>query len=48
VLLLSEGTIVADGAPAAVLTEEALAAHYGVSVRVVTVDDRFAVLPTRG
>ena len=48
VLLLSEGRIVADGAPAEVLTEEALAAHYGVSVRVVTVDDRFAVLPTRG
>jgi iron complex transport system ATP-binding protein len=48
VLLLSEGEIVADGVPAEVLTEEALAAHYGATVRVVTVDDRFAVLPTRG
>jgi iron complex transport system ATP-binding protein len=48
VLLLSDGVIVADGAPGEVLTEDALAAHYGASVRVVTVDDRFAVLPTRG
>jgi iron complex transport system ATP-binding protein len=48
VLLLSAGAIVADGVPADVLTEEALATHYGASVRVVTVDDRFAVLPTRG
>jgi cobalamin transport system ATP-binding protein len=48
VLLLSEGRIVADGTPADVLTEDALAEHYGATVRVVTVDDRLAVLPTRG
>jgi iron complex transport system ATP-binding protein len=48
VLLLAEGRIVADGAPADVLTESALAEHYGASVRVVTLDDRIAVLPSRG
>ena len=48
VLLLDEGRVVADGTPAEVLTEVALAAHYGASVRVVTVDERLAVLPTRG
>ncbi len=48
VLLLSEGRIVADGAPADVLTEAALAEHYGATVRILTVDDRVAVLPTRG
>jgi len=48
VLLLAEGQIVADGAPADVLTESALAEHYGASVRVVTLDDRIAVLPSRG
>jgi iron complex transport system ATP-binding protein len=47
VLLLAAGRIVADGSPAAVLTEAALAEHYGASVRVTTVDDRIAVLPTR-
>jgi ABC-type hemin transport system ATPase subunit len=47
VLLLSDGRIVADGAPPAVLTEEALAEHFGASVRVVSVDERLAVLPTR-
>jgi iron complex transport system ATP-binding protein len=48
VLLLSQGRIVADGTPGDVLTEDALAEHYGATVRVVTVDDRLAVLPTRG
>ena len=48
VLLLSRGCIVADGTPGEVLTEDALAEHYGATVRVVTVDDRLAVLPTRG
>ena len=48
VLLLDEGRVVAEGAPIDVLTEEALAEHYGASVRVVTVDDRIAVLPSRG
>ena len=48
VLLLSAGCIVADGTPAEVLTEAALAEHYGATVRVVTVDERLAVLPPRG
>jgi len=48
VLLLDEGRVVADGLPADVLTEEALAEHYGALVRVVTVDGRIAVLPARG
>ena len=48
VLLLSRGRIVADGTPGEVLTEDALGEHYGATVRVVTVDDRLAVLPTRG
>jgi iron complex transport system ATP-binding protein len=48
VLLLAEGRIVAEGTPAEVLTESALAEHYGASVRVVTLDDRIAVLPSRG
>jgi len=47
VLLLDGGRVVADGPPADVLTEEMLAQHYGASVRVLTVDDRIAVLPTR-
>jgi len=47
VLLLDRGRVVADGPPANVLTEAALAEHYGASVRVLTVDDRVAVLPTR-
>ena len=41
------GQVVADGSPETVLTEAALAEHYGASVRVVTVDDRLAVLPAR-
>ena len=48
VLLLHGGRVVADGPPADVLTEDALARHYGATVRVLTVDDRVAVLPTRG
>jgi iron complex transport system ATP-binding protein len=48
VLLLDAGRVVADGAPAEVLTEEALARHYGARVRVVALDDGLAVLPARG
>jgi iron complex transport system ATP-binding protein len=47
VLLLDQGRVVADGAPADVLTEAALAQHYGARVRVVTLDDGVAVLPAR-
>jgi iron complex transport system ATP-binding protein len=48
VLILSDGGIVADGPPVEVLTEAMLAEHFGAAVRVVTVDQRLAVLPTRG
>ena len=48
VLLLDQGRVVADGAPADVLTEAALAQHYGARVRIVTLDDSVAVLPARG
>ena len=48
VLMLSDGVIVADGPPVEVLTEAMLAEHFGAAVRVVTVDERLAVLPTRG
>jgi iron complex transport system ATP-binding protein len=47
VLLLDGGSVVADGTPDEVLTESALAEHFGAAVRVLTVDDRLAVLPTR-
>jgi iron complex transport system ATP-binding protein len=47
VLLLDAGRVVADGAPADVLTEEALAEHYGARVRVVALDRGIAVLPAR-
>jgi iron complex transport system ATP-binding protein len=47
VILLDDGVVVADGTPEDVLTEAALAEHYGASVRVLTVDDRLAVLPAR-
>ena len=47
VVLLDAGQVVADGLPEDVLTEERVTAHYGASVRVVTVDDRVAVLPSR-
>ena len=46
-MLLDAGCVVANGAPADVLTEEALADHYGAHVRVVTVGGRVAVLPRR-
>jgi iron complex transport system ATP-binding protein len=47
VLLLDAGQVVADGAPADVLTEDALARHYGARVRVVMLDEGLAVLPAR-
>ena len=46
-VLLDAGRVVADGPPAEVLTEEALARHYAANVRVVEVDDRLAVVPAR-
>ncbi|MDQ3672071.1 MAG: ABC transporter ATP-binding protein [Actinomycetota bacterium] len=46
-VLLTRGRIVADGPPGAVLTEEAIARHYGASIDVVPVDGRIAVIPRR-
>ena len=46
-VLLDAGRIVADGPPEAVLTQEAVATHYGASVDVVSVGGRTAVIPRR-
>jgi iron complex transport system ATP-binding protein len=46
-ILLDEGCVVADGAPEEVLTEISIARHYDAQIRVVRVDDRVAVVPTR-
>ncbi len=47
VVLLDQGRVVGDGAPADVLTEDRLAHHFNASVRVLDVDGRVAVLPHR-
>jgi iron complex transport system ATP-binding protein len=46
-MLLDAGRVVADGSPADVLTEAAIAQHYGASIDVVPVGDRLAVVPRR-
>ncbi|HYI75943.1 MAG TPA: ABC transporter ATP-binding protein [Gaiellaceae bacterium] len=46
-VLLDGGHVVADGAPADVLTEALIAQHYGASIQVVDVGGRLAVVPTR-
>jgi cobalamin transport system ATP-binding protein len=46
-ILLDAGQVVADGAPAEVLTEARLARHYDASVRVLEIEGRVAVLPRR-
>ncbi len=46
-LLLDGGRVMAEGAPADVLTEAALAAHYGATIDVVAVNGRIAVVPRR-
>jgi iron complex transport system ATP-binding protein len=46
-VLLQAGRVVADGVPADVLTEEAIAANYGASIDVVPVRGRVAVVPRR-
>lgn len=46
-ILLDDGQVAADGAPADVLTEESIARHYDAHIRVVRVDDRLAVVPAR-
>jgi iron complex transport system ATP-binding protein len=46
-VLLRAGRIVAEGTPAEVLTEEGITEHYDASIRVLEVDGRVAVVPTR-
>ena len=46
-VLLDRGRVVADGPPRDVLTEEAIARHYGASIDVIPVDGRVAVIPRR-
>jgi iron complex transport system ATP-binding protein len=46
-VLLDGGRIVAEGRPEDVLTEEAVATHYGASIDVVPVNGRIAVIPRR-
>jgi iron complex transport system ATP-binding protein len=46
-VLLDAGRVVADGSPAEVLTEAAIARHYGAAIDVVPVGDRLAVVPRR-
>ncbi|CAN5136663.1 ABC transporter ATP-binding protein [soil metagenome] len=46
-VLLDQGRVAVDGGPHDVLTEEAIARHYGASIRVVDVEGRIAVIPSR-
>ena len=46
-VLLDQGRVVADGTPPEVLTEEAIARHYGATIDVVPVGERIAVIPRR-
>lgn len=46
-VLLDHGHVVANGTPHEVLTEVAIATHYGASIDVVPVGDRVAVIPRR-
>ena len=46
-LLLDAGRVAADGLPRDVLTEDAIARHFGASIDVVPVDGRIAVVPRR-
>jgi len=46
-VLLRAGRVVADGTPSEVLTEDGITEHYDASIRVLEVDGRIAVVPTR-
>ena len=46
-LLLGQGRVIAEGTPEQVLTEAALAEHYGAAVRVVELDGEIVVVPAR-
>jgi iron complex transport system ATP-binding protein len=46
-LLLSHGSLVAEGPPAEIATEALISAHYGAEVRVIEADGSVAVIPVR-
>ena len=46
-VLLDAGRVVADGAPHEVLTEPLIAKHYDATIRIVNLDGRIAVVPSR-
>jgi iron complex transport system ATP-binding protein len=46
-VLLDRGRVAADGPPRDVLTEEAIARHYGATIDVVPIGGRVAVIPRR-
>jgi iron complex transport system ATP-binding protein len=46
-VLMDGGRVAADGVPRDVLTEALIARHYGASIRVVDVQGRIAVVPSR-
>jgi len=46
-VLVRDGRLVSDGTPAEVLTEEGITEHYDASIRILDVDGRIAVVPTR-
>ncbi len=46
-VLLDRGRVAADGVPRDVLTEAAIARHYGASIDVVPIGGRVAVIPRR-
>jgi iron complex transport system ATP-binding protein len=46
-VLLDAGRVAADGAPHEVLTESRIAKHYDAAIRIVSLDGRIAVVPSR-
>jgi ABC-type cobalamin/Fe3+-siderophores transport system ATPase subunit len=46
-VMLAGGSIVADGSPDSVLTEDGLRPHYGDGVRIIRNGDGVSVIPTR-
>lgn len=46
-VLLDAGRVAADGAPHEVLTESLIGRHYDATIRIVTLDGKIAVVPSR-
>jgi iron complex transport system ATP-binding protein len=46
-VLLDRGRVAADGIPRDVVTQEAIARHYGAAIRIVELDGALAVVPSR-